>query len=132
VDLNYFDKQKPSSLSEFHSQVQILATMVMREAGEEPEVIPEDEISRAYESGRSVLSAAANGVAEIRLRKFARGPYDYQERRVVEHLMELVPDIGAGMDPVGFLIASHGGLSYRSRMLRERAEAAGIDTSDIP
>lgn len=34
-------------------------------------------------------------------------PYRADEMRVVEYLIEITPDIGAGDDPIGFLIASH-------------------------
>ncbi len=33
--------------------------------------------------------------------------YDHQEQRVCDYLQTLMPDIGCGDDPIGFLIASH-------------------------
>jgi hypothetical protein len=37
-------------------------------------------------------------------------PYTEDERRVVAYLKECMPDIGAGDDPIGFLLASHAAL----------------------
>ena len=34
-------------------------------------------------------------------------PYTVEERRVCAYLQTLMPDIGCGDDPIGFLIASH-------------------------
>ncbi|GAA0267462.1 hypothetical protein LNAOJCKE_3020 [Methylorubrum aminovorans] len=34
-------------------------------------------------------------------------PYRADEMRVVGYLLEIAPDVGAGDDPIGFLIASH-------------------------
>lgn len=44
-------------------------------------------------------------------------PYTFDERRIAEYLHELTPDIGAGADPTGFLIASHRALMDRVREL---------------
>ena len=41
-------------------------------------------------------------------------PYSTEELRVVEYLHKLMPDIGAGSDPIGFLIASHAALRHRA------------------
>jgi Protein of unknown function (DUF551) len=40
-------------------------------------------------------------------RDFDTKPYTPDERRVCEYLQQIVPDIGCGDDPVGFIIASH-------------------------
>ncbi len=36
--------------------------------------------------------------------------YSADEKRVVKYLAEIIPDVGAGDDPIGFLIASHAAL----------------------
>lgn len=40
-------------------------------------------------------------------------PYTADEQRVVDYLKELTPDIGAGDDPIGFLLASHAALAVK-------------------
>jgi hypothetical protein len=40
-------------------------------------------------------------------RDFDTKPYTADERKVVDYLTRLTPDIGAGDDPITFLIASH-------------------------
>ena len=40
-------------------------------------------------------------------RDFDDRPYSGDEKRIVEYLHVLSPDIGGGDDPIGFLIASH-------------------------
>lgn len=42
-------------------------------------------------------------------------PYSVDEERVVKYLGEAIPEIGAGADPIGFLIASHAALSTMAR-----------------
>lgn len=42
-------------------------------------------------------------------------PYTEDERRVCDYLQEIIPDVGCGADPIGFLISSH-------RMMREIAK----------
>lgn len=37
-------------------------------------------------------------------------PYSKDELRVVTYLRQIAPDIGAGDDPIGFLMASHNAL----------------------
>ena len=37
-------------------------------------------------------------------------PYTSDEQRVVDYLHKIMPEIGAGDDPIGFLIASHASL----------------------
>ena len=41
------------------------------------------------------------------MRDLATRPYSDGERRVCDYLQKLMPDIGCGDDPIGFLIASH-------------------------
>lgn len=49
-------------------------------------------------------------------------PYDKQEKRVAEYILEITKDgIGGGDDPVGFLIASH---RYLLATARTRADEA--------
>lgn len=48
-------------------------------------------------------------------RDFKRYPYTADERKVVEYLTKICPDIGAGDDPITFLIASH---AQQNRELR--------------
>lgn len=54
--------------------------------------------------------------------------YSYDEMRVVDYIKEVAPDIGAGFDPIGFLIASHRvGQQTRNAQYREGLSvAAGI------
>jgi len=51
-------------------------------------------------------------------RDFDARPYDASELKVVSYLREIVPDIGAGDDPVAFLIASHAALRHDLTQLR--------------
>lgn len=46
-----------------------------------------------------------------------RRPYSADEQRVVAYLAQVMPEIGAGSDPIGFLIASHRALRLRLREL---------------
>lgn len=58
-------------------------------------------------------------------RDIVANPYRPDEQRVVDYLRSLMPDIGAGDDPIGFLIASHQALSeLRRHGDREDAWAA--------
>lgn len=43
--------------------------------------------------------------------------YTAEQARVAKYLNEIAPGIGAGEDPVGFLIASHGALRRRATEL---------------
>lgn len=45
-------------------------------------------------------------------------PYSHDEQRVVMYLHERMPEIGAGDDPIGFLIASHHALSEQVKEFR--------------
>jgi hypothetical protein len=40
-------------------------------------------------------------------RDFKTNPYSHDELRVVGYLAKILPDVGAGDDPIAFLIASH-------------------------
>ena len=44
------------------------------------------------------------------MRDFDKFPYSKDEQRVVDYLAEIIPDVGAGDDPILFLIASHASL----------------------
>jgi len=44
-------------------------------------------------------------------------PYSRDEQRVCAYLREIMPDIGCGDDPVGFLIASHHALVERRQVI---------------
>lgn len=46
-------------------------------------------------------------------RDFDARPYSPDERRVADYLQQIMPDIGTGDDPVGFLISSHTALMDR-------------------
>lgn len=46
-------------------------------------------------------------------------PYSKEESRVVVYLHMVAPDIGAGDDPIGFLLASHNWLMRERRGQRE-------------
>ena len=95
-------------------------------------------IAEHHEMRDCVQSAAlwlVGGLRSARMGKresFERGPWDPQERRVLEYLVR-ESGIGAGMDPVGFLVASHGYMAYQNRdmrnhiaSLRAQIESAGL------
>ncbi len=44
-------------------------------------------------------------------RDMDKEPYTKDEIRAVEYLVSIAPDIGAGDDPIGFLLASHNWLT---------------------
>jgi hypothetical protein len=52
-------------------------------------------------------------------RDLHRAPYSNEELRVVDYLHMVAPDIGAGDDPIGFLLASHNWLMRERRGQRE-------------
>lgn len=54
-------------------------------------------------------------------------PYDAHEQRVCDYLQKIVPDIGCGNDPIGFLLASHGALSRDLQDLRQQLIAKETD-----
>jgi hypothetical protein len=49
-----------------------------------------------------------------RMKGFDVPDYTIDEKRVVKYLNESLPDVGAGPDPIGFLMASHAALSAAS------------------
>lgn len=51
-------------------------------------------------------------------------PYSNDECRVVDYLYLVAPDIGAGDDPIGFLLASHNWLMRERRSQRTAVKAA--------
>lgn len=59
-------------------------------------------------------------------------PYRPDEQRVVAYLREIMPDIGAGDDPVGFLIASHASLRERVQEFRSAYEDILDDDPNEP
>lgn len=79
------------------------------------------ELARMRRAGLSPLEAACQLAASERQRRFGRGDYERQERRVADYLVRRMPELGAGFDPVGFLIASH------AELARRLAEAEGRD-----
>lgn len=44
---------------------------------------------------------------KMKERNFSLNPYTPDEQKVVRYLHQIMPDIGAGDDPIQFLIASH-------------------------
>jgi len=50
-------------------------------------------------------------------RDFDQNPYTPCEKRVCAYLQEIMPEIGCGEDPVGFLISSHAVISYHLQQL---------------
>lgn len=46
-----------------------------------------------------------------------RATYDKQTQRVVDYLKRVAPDVGAGDDPIGFLITSH---EFLANQLKEK------------
>ena len=63
------------------------------------------------------------------MRDFTTCPYSIDEQRVVAYLREIMPEIGAGDDPIGFLIASHAALADRAREFL-RAYESILDDKD--
>jgi hypothetical protein len=50
-------------------------------------------------------------------------PYSVEEIRVCDYLQRILPDIGCGDDPIGFLIASHEALFEELKLVHaEQAE----------
>lgn len=64
-----------------------------------------------------VCMACTKAIAEGKMVKIERHKYSKDEQRVVDYLRVLAPDIGAGADPIGFLIAAYDALLLRSRSL---------------
>lgn len=44
------------------------------------------------------------------------------EEDVKKYLLGIIPDIGYGEDPIGFLIASHAAIRHDNKELRDRVE----------
>lgn len=69
-------------------------------------------------------------------RDFETHPYSADEERIAAYLRDLLPDVGAGDDPIGFLIASHGALAADARRLaaemREEVENRPLDDFAAP
>lgn len=55
-------------------------------------------------------------------RDFDTQPYSADELRIVKYLTEIAPDIGAGDDPIGFILASHAQLVHDRKDDREEIE----------
>lgn len=51
-------------------------------------------------------------------RDFEKNPYTEDEMKVVNYLSRINPDIGAGSDPITFLIASHSALIQELKDMR--------------
>jgi len=101
-------------LPEYAGQVRDAADSLM-DTGGEPSLLGSEiraEVVEAFHrAGNSALLAACSVVGEARQRRsvgvfYQRAPYDLQERRVAEFIARQT-GIGAGMDQVGFLIASN-------------------------
>lgn len=66
----------------------------------------------------------------IKSRCFETDPYSEDELRVVQYLKEIIPDVGAGDDPILFLISSHSSLvADRAQQLlkQENDTSNGLD-----
>ena len=48
-------------------------------------------------------------------RDFEQNPYSEDELKVIAYLQEIAPEVGAGDDPIGFLIASHRTISRENK-----------------
>jgi DNA-binding phage protein len=66
------------------------------------------------------------------MRNFKVDPYRHDEQRVVTYLHEVMPEIGAGDDPIGFLIASHASLRERVKEFRNAYEDILDDDPNEP
>ena len=55
-------------------------------------------------------------------------PYNADEKRVCAYLQEIIPEIGCGDDPIGFLITSHRHLLE----LRRKAQQQGLEYNIHP
>jgi len=106
-------------------EVRALADGILAEGGEEPLPAGAVPVDPGWHDGLTPLSAALQLVGQVRsgraaaVPSFARPPYDRQEARAAEYIVRKSA-AGGGMDPVGFLIASH---SYAMDLLalhRER------------
>lgn len=57
--------------------------------------------------------------------------YSLDEQRVVDYLLKVMPDIGAGDDPIGFLIASHAAIHHSNAALRKTIRNNAGDTHAV-
>ena len=57
-------------------------------------------------------------------------PYSKDEQRVIDWLRSKVPDIGAGEDPIGFLMASYDLIQFDKKYLRWVLGAVWQDLED--
>lgn len=57
-------------------------------------------------------------------------PYTAEEKRVCDYLQKIIPDIGCGNDPIGFLIASHSALRVSQSALKQQLAIAVRDLED--
>jgi hypothetical protein len=58
-------------------------------------------------------------------------PYTGDELRVVEYLKKVCPDIGAGPDPIGFLIVSYGYAVQQRNMAQKRTKEVQKELVDV-
>lgn len=58
-------------------------------------------------------------------RDFDKQPYSKEEMRVVEYLQSVAPDVGAGDDPIGFILAAHNYLMRERRAQRQASKTPG-------
>jgi len=133
-------------LPEYAGQVREAADSIM-DTGGEPLLLGSEiraEVVEAFhKAGNSALLAACGVVGEARQRRsvgvfYQRAAYDLQERRVAEFIARQT-GIGAGLDPVGFLIASNAFMAgerkqamRRMAALEEQIRAAGSEPLSVP
>lgn len=108
---------------EYLEAVRHAVDRVLADAGEPPVAAPvRCDVAEVRARGMSPVSAALEAVGFLRQERMAaargvayrRGPYDDQERRVVDYLC--ARGAGGGMDPVGFLISSN---DFMAEQLRD-------------
>lgn len=126
------ERRPDLSYDAYRTRVNALAVAILAEAGDAPAHLPGADIFRVYGARLSVMAAAHALVATVRQERQERGPYGRQEQRVCEYLTAIMPDIGCGMDPVGFLLASHAALVEQSSSLRAQLDAHGLTPDDLP
>ena len=113
---------KPSD-QDYLDAVQAAADEFRAQCGEGPRDVNREKALAGRDAGRSALVEAAGQVAEGWLMRDGQRPaYGFQERRVCEYLRRITDDqIGCGMDPIGFLMASHEALVMRVAELEGRS-----------
>ena len=100
-------------------------------------------VAKAHAGRRPAAAVACGLVGDARQRRmgtlplYQRGTYDPQECRAAEYICQA--GVGAGMDPVGFLIASHAYLAHcrrqdlaRAAAMEARLREVGIDLPEVP